>query len=113
MPSLGPEDKPGEGRGFGFQPIPLPALALKLRQPLNADIDVMQMLEDIRAIRALKRHQAQEHDHRQTQPQSVSDEIVGLAKRRIADDCLKVHRLEGFEEIDSAINVFVCALVPH
>ena len=113
MPSLRTENKPAEGRRLGFQPLSLPAFALKLRQALDADEDVMQMLEDVRAICALERHQAQEHDHRQTKPQSVPDEIVGLAKWRIGDDRMEVIRVPRPKEVASGLNVRVGALVRH
>ena len=68
MPSLGPENKPGKGRRLGCQPIPLPAFPLEFRQTLDADKNVVQMLEEVRAARALQAHQAQEHDRRQPEP---------------------------------------------
>ena len=103
--------EPAEGRSFSFQPISLPIVTLKLGQSLNADENVVQMLENIRAARALKAHQPQEHDHRQTKPNPVPDEIIGLAKRRVGDDRLKIHDLERLKKVDACLNVGVCAVI--
>ena len=61
---------------------------------------------------ALERHQPKKHNHRNAELEPLADEVIGQAIGRIGDDRIESMQLTRVEEIDSAYDVVIRALVP-